>query len=264
MNGMTSQPLLLLQQQPQQPVVALAAANQNLAVNAMLPGSSVPAAAGAAPQIMAVGGFVGAPLVGNVVGGNMLAANGMVPAWQQQQQLQQVQMGLGAASLQQQHSGLFMVPAADVSMQGWGVEALGVSHAAAVTSGHLTAGLQMAAAAACVPPVSAGELLSQQGIVLPAGVLPAVSSTTDACGNDLTGLVAATPSSCSSLSSSSNLLGALVTGQAGLPVSQAAVQLSAAGLPGMQLHGSSQLHVSDDMSQIMQQFQTMQLAVTQA
>jgi hypothetical protein len=99
------------------------------------------------------------------------------------------------------------------------------------------------------------------------------SGSTDACGHEQTGLAVATPSSCSSASSSSNLLVMLVSAQGGaglqgaMPVSQAGVHLAATGLHGMQLHGSGQLHmqhVSGDMSQIMQQFQGMHLAVTQA
>jgi hypothetical protein len=208
----------------------------------------------------------------------MLAAAGTAHAWQQQQQLQQVQLGLSNSSMHH-NTGLFMMPAADSGMQGWGVDTMGLGGHAA---GHMAAGMPLAAAAAAAaaasssPAASPGHpLLSQQGVMMPAGLLPATvgSGSTDACGHELTGLAVATPSSCSSASSSSNVLGMLVSAQGGaglqgaMPVSQAGVHLAAAGLHGMQLHGSRQLHmqhVSGDMSQIMQQFQGMHLAVTQA
>uniref|UniRef100_A0A383VI06 C3H1-type domain-containing protein n=1 Tax=Tetradesmus obliquus TaxID=3088 RepID=A0A383VI06_TETOB len=275
MDAMSSQPLLLLQQQQQPQLMTFAAANQALVGSHILPGSSAApfAAAAAAPQFMAVGGLAGTTLMGGLAGSNMLTAAGThaAPSWQHPQQLQQLGCTLGPAGLHN-GSGLFMVPAADGSLQGWGVDGLGLgghvaAAAAAVTAGHLAAALPLAAAGG-LPPATAGQLLTQQGIALPAGVLLAVSSGsgTDACGNDITGLAAATPSSCSSAGSSSNLLGALVGGQAaaGWQVSHAPVHVTSMGLSGMQLRGSNHLHMSGDLSQVMQQFKTLQLAVTQA
>lgn len=253
--GGGSQPMVLLQQlqlpeyhhqQQQQQLVMVTQSSQPAVISSEAP--TVPAAAGLSVSPHE-------PLL--PAGLSLPASPNLQPAaasaeWQLQQQQHMLLAGAGV-----QQGGLFLQQTADSGVPSWGSHMVNMSPV-----GHMCAVLPFQSAL----PAVTGTLLAPGGLMGPVSMPQAAahmpcSRAGDACGSEISSVVAvAPPSNSSSASSGLNMVAMLASSTAGLQQHQLQPVMADVQLQGLGLTSAG----PSNMSSLMAAFQHMGVAVTQA